>query len=73
VAELRVLAATPLRPALPLITAVGRSDEEVAAIRTALSEALASGETAEARNALKLGGVVALDEAEYLYLPRLLQ
>ena len=72
VAELRVLTATPLRPALPLITAAARHDEEVAAIRAALTEALASPDTEKARSALKLRDAVALDEAEYLALPGLL-
>jgi ABC-type phosphate/phosphonate transport system substrate-binding protein len=63
--RLKVVAETPLRPALPFITAVERSDAEVATIRAALAAALADPATAEARTALGLVGLGTLNDWDY--------
>ena len=52
-------------PGLPLITAAARSDEEVAALRRALSEALADQASAKACAALFLIGIAILPESAY--------
>jgi ABC-type phosphate/phosphonate transport system substrate-binding protein len=72
VARLTVFAQTPLRPALPFITAAGRSEAEIATLRAALSDALASSETAEARDALNLVGAEAATAADYAPLASLM-
>ena len=64
VSRLRVLAQTPLRPGLPLITA-RRPESEVSVIRSAVAEALADAATDKARAALHLAGVAVLTEADY--------
>lgn len=64
-AKLRVLAVTRLRPGLPLITAVERTDSEVHAIQVAIAEALAGPATASAREALRLTGLGTSDEWDY--------
>lgn len=66
--QLKVIARTPLRPALPFITAAGRSDEEVAAIRTALTDALESPQANSALAALSLSGLVVLEQSQYRLL-----
>jgi ABC-type phosphate/phosphonate transport system substrate-binding protein len=63
---LKVIAATPLRPGLPLITAVERSDDEVAAIRAVLKDALADPATKGARAALQIVGMGSFDEWDYI-------
>jgi ABC-type phosphate/phosphonate transport system substrate-binding protein len=62
---LKVIAATPLRPGLPLITAVERSDSEVATIRSVFKDALADPATKKAREALQIVGVGMFDEWDY--------
>lgn len=71
VAQLAAIAWTPLRPALPFITAGGRSDDEVAALRTALSDALVDAEIADARQALALNAVAVLKAEDYAPLAAL--
>jgi ABC-type phosphate/phosphonate transport system substrate-binding protein len=63
--RLKVIAVTPLRPGLPLVTAVGRSNRDVATIRAALSGALSDPATKRARDALRIVGLGALDEWDY--------
>jgi ABC-type phosphate/phosphonate transport system substrate-binding protein len=63
---LKVIAETPLRPGLPFITAVERSDREVATIRSALNDALLDAATEPAREALHLAGIATLEERDYL-------
>lgn len=70
-ARLEVIDNTPLRPALPFITAGRRSPEDAAAIRNAMASAL-TGETGKAvRAALLLDSVVALTPADYASLSAL--
>lgn len=64
-ASLRVLAWTPSAPALPFITAAGRSDEDVQAIREALFEVMTDPETASTRRALLLAGVEVVGDDAY--------
>lgn len=70
-AELSVIGTTPLRQALPFITAGGRSDDEVAILRNVLADALASAETEAARQALGLCNVAVVPEADYMALAEL--
>jgi ABC-type phosphate/phosphonate transport system substrate-binding protein len=63
--RLRVLGWTARRPGLPLITAGQRADEEVAAIRDALFEALAAPVLAPARAALFLAGAAVVPHEAY--------
>lgn len=72
VARLAVIGRTPLRPALPFISAGGRSADELDAIRSALSAALSDRETEEARRALGLVDVAAMSAADYAPLATLL-
>ncbi|MBZ8133994.1 phosphate/phosphite/phosphonate ABC transporter substrate-binding protein [Afifella sp. IM 167] len=65
VAELKVLAFTPLRPALPFVTARSRNEEEAAAIRAALAQVLSGPESASIRAALHLAGIESLPEDAY--------
>ncbi len=62
---LKVIATTPLRPGLPLITAVERSDAEVVTIRAVFKDALADPATEKARQALQIIGLGTLDEWDY--------
>jgi ABC-type phosphate/phosphonate transport system substrate-binding protein len=71
VAGLKVIGWTPLRPALPLITALQRGPEEVALIRSALEDALDMTSTKAARAALHLSGIAVLQEADYAPLAEL--
>jgi ABC-type phosphate/phosphonate transport system substrate-binding protein len=64
-ARLQVIAWTAQRPAPPLVTAHGRTDREVGALRAAVEAATASPETQAARAALHLSGLAVLDEADY--------
>jgi ABC-type phosphate/phosphonate transport system substrate-binding protein len=70
--RLSVIGQTALRPALPFISAGGRSADELDAMRSALADALASSETEEARAALCLAGVAATSAAHYQPLAVLL-
>lgn len=65
VSRLRAIMRTPVRPALPFITAACRSAVEVDDIRAALLDALASGEAADAREALGIAGAAVLPAADY--------
>ena len=71
VAELRVINRTPLRPGLPLITAKGHDEARLRALRSAITDALASEETLSARQALFLAALDITDEADYAPLARL--
>jgi ABC-type phosphate/phosphonate transport system substrate-binding protein len=53
---LEVIAWTASRPGLPLVTAVSRSDAEVAALRDALTAVMSMTETALARETLRISG-----------------
>jgi ABC-type phosphate/phosphonate transport system substrate-binding protein len=68
VSRLVVFASTPLRPALPWITAKDRPPRETAAIRAALTDALASTELMAAPEALHLAGAAFVGDSEYLPL-----
>jgi ABC-type phosphate/phosphonate transport system substrate-binding protein len=72
VSRLTIFAQTPLRPALPFITAAGRGEAEVAALRAALSDALTDSETVEARQALHLAGIAPATPADYAPLASLM-
>jgi ABC-type phosphate/phosphonate transport system substrate-binding protein len=72
VAELEVVTRTPLRPGLPLLTAL-REGGEVDKIRGAIREALADPVSAAPRAALHLSGIAALADADYAALAGLLQ
>lgn len=63
--RLKVIGTTPLRPGLPLITAIERSDDEVRTIRAAIKEALADPATQGAREVLRIAGLGLLDEWDY--------
>jgi ABC-type phosphate/phosphonate transport system substrate-binding protein len=65
VSRLKVIGATPLRPAPPLITAVERRADEVEAIRAAIKAAIADPSTKPARQALRIGGLGMFDEWDY--------
>jgi ABC-type phosphate/phosphonate transport system substrate-binding protein len=62
---LKVMAVTPLRPGLPLITAVERTDREVATIRAALKEAFLDPATRAACAAIHITGIGTYDEWDY--------
>jgi ABC-type phosphate/phosphonate transport system substrate-binding protein len=70
--RLSVVGQTPLRPALPFISAGGRSDTELDTTRSALSAALSDSETEEARKVLKLVEVAVVTDAHYEPLATLL-
>jgi ABC-type phosphate/phosphonate transport system substrate-binding protein len=72
-AALKVIAETPLRPGLPLITAVERSDDEIATIRAVLKDALADPATGKAREALQMTGIGTFDEWDYSPIAALAQ
>jgi ABC-type phosphate/phosphonate transport system substrate-binding protein len=71
VSQLRVIDTTPLRPGLPFISAIERSDREIQTIRLAVSDAVADPVTREARQALHLTGMSVLDEWHYGPIARL--
>lgn len=62
---LKVIAVTPLRPGLPLITAVERTDREVSAMRAAIRAAILDSATEAVRAALHITGVGTFDEWDY--------
>ena len=64
-AALKVIATTPLRPGLPLITAVERSDDEVVTIQAVYRDALADPKLQRAQKALQIGGLSRVDEWDY--------
>jgi ABC-type phosphate/phosphonate transport system substrate-binding protein len=64
-AGLSILERTRSGPNLPFITRLTASDEELAALRSALKAAVAAPELAEARAILGLTDVVMLDESAY--------
>jgi ABC-type phosphate/phosphonate transport system substrate-binding protein len=63
--QLKSLGTTSLTPGLPLVTAAGRTDEEVGLIRDALAECQADPKTAAVRRALFITGFQVLDIADY--------
>lgn len=63
--RLKAIGWTALRPGLPFITALGRTDDEIATIRQALFEFAADPETAPLRRELGLTGFSVLSEADY--------
>jgi ABC-type phosphate/phosphonate transport system substrate-binding protein len=63
--RLKVIAQTPLRPGLPFVTAIERSDAEVQAIRSAIVDSIADRETLLARHALSLAGLGSFNEFDY--------
>jgi ABC-type phosphate/phosphonate transport system substrate-binding protein len=63
--RLRVLAWSPPAPSLPFITAAGRSDDEVQAIREALFEVQCDPATAATRRTLLLAGVEVVEDSAY--------
>jgi ABC-type phosphate/phosphonate transport system substrate-binding protein len=73
VSHLKVIAETPLRPGLPLVTAVERSDDDVALIRAVFNDALADPTTKRARSALQLVGIGTIDEWDYSPIAALAQ
>lgn len=64
-ARLKVIGRTPLRPGLPLITAVERRDDEVRSIRTAVKDTFADPATHAARAVLRIAGLGSFDEWDY--------
>lgn len=62
---LRVLAWTEPAPALPYVTAAGRSDDQVARIREALGAAAQAPDLEAARSALLIEGLVVLERGDY--------
>jgi ABC-type phosphate/phosphonate transport system substrate-binding protein len=65
VGRLKVVGRTPLRPALPFITAGGRSGREVAEIRLALGDVLKDPGGSSACSVVSLSGVVTPGEVDY--------
>ncbi|MEJ8572507.1 phosphate/phosphite/phosphonate ABC transporter substrate-binding protein [Microbaculum marinum] len=63
--RLRVLAWSPPAPALPFVTAFGRSDAEVDALREALFTVVNDPRTADTRRALLLGGAEVVEDTAY--------
>jgi ABC-type phosphate/phosphonate transport system substrate-binding protein len=64
-ARLKVIGTTSMRPGLPLITALERSDTEVQLIQTALKDAIADSATQAAREALHITGLGVFSEFDY--------
>ncbi len=65
VAGVRVLATTAHAPGLPYVTAAGRGESEVEALRRGLLDAVADPELAAARRRLRIGGFEVLPLAAY--------
>ena len=63
--QLRTVAASPMAPGLPLITAGRRSDHELALIRDAVKDAFHDPDLAAVRESLLLDGLSVLDDSEY--------
>ncbi len=64
-ANLTIVATTPLRPGLPLITSRARGDHEAEILATSFNEAITSPDLADPARALHLSGIVRLDESDY--------
>jgi ABC-type phosphate/phosphonate transport system substrate-binding protein len=64
-ARLKVIGRTSMRPGLPLITALERSDSEVQTIQAVLKEAVADKATQAAREALHITGLGMFSEFDY--------
>jgi ABC-type phosphate/phosphonate transport system substrate-binding protein len=63
--RLKVIGKTSMRPGLPFITALERSDQDIRMIQTALKEAIADKATQAARQALHITGLGLLNEFDY--------
>ena len=63
--HLRLIGQTPMTPGLPLICAASRTDDEVAAVRAALAEAITERLDPATRSALMLDGLKILPEHDY--------
>jgi ABC-type phosphate/phosphonate transport system substrate-binding protein len=72
VARLDVIARTPLRPGLPLVTAASADPARLEQLRGAILNSLAAPETAAARRALRIDGAAVLNHGDYAPLARLL-
>jgi ABC-type phosphate/phosphonate transport system substrate-binding protein len=70
VRAVKSIGATPPSPSLPFITRAGAAPDEVALLRRALAEAVASPEAAEAVAALRLRGIAPAEAADYAVLLR---
>jgi len=64
--RLKVIATTPLRSGLPLITAGERRDDQVTTIRSVLKDVLADPDVKSARQALQITGMRVMDEFDYM-------
>ena len=63
--RLKVISKTSMRPGLPFITALERSDSDVRSIQVALKEAIADKATQAARQALHITGLGLFNEFDY--------
>jgi ABC-type phosphate/phosphonate transport system substrate-binding protein len=63
--RLKVIGRTPMRPGLPFITALERSDSELQTIQAALREAISDSATQAARHALHITGLGLFNEFDY--------
>jgi len=70
ISGVRILAETPMGPGLPYITRFDASDGEVAALRDAISDALADPSIKDALDVLGLTGIEFLDDGDYAELER---
>jgi ABC-type phosphate/phosphonate transport system substrate-binding protein len=70
IAGVRILTETPMGPGLPYITRADASDAEVAALREAISGALADPSVKGAIDVLGLTGIEILDDSDYAELER---
>lgn len=68
---LRIIGETPRGPGLPFITGLSTTDAELKMLRTALKDAIADKDLADATAALGLTGVEILDEEDYARLGQL--
>jgi ABC-type phosphate/phosphonate transport system substrate-binding protein len=71
--RLKVIGQTPLRPGPPLVTAVERDEGEVQTIRAVIKDAIADPVTYSARQTLRLTGLGAFDEWDYIPIAALAQ
>ena len=67
-AELHVLQWTALRPGLPLITSLARSEAELATLRNVVARVIASSAMVDATTALHIGGLAILPHSDYAAL-----
>jgi ABC-type phosphate/phosphonate transport system substrate-binding protein len=70
IAGVRILAETPMGPGLPYITRSDASDEEVVALRDAISDALSDPALKDAVDVLGISGIEFLDDTDYAELER---